>query len=418
MNEMSKNVYAVKSGDTLSSIAKKTGIPLDRLIKLNGIKSPDKITVGQPIYLNEQAAFSCQVLFLDALRYPIEKLCYQIKVDGKNHTGKTSDNGLSLELITRNALSQLEILIKDAYGQWQRLGTVPSDYGKKIVTVVSPYITFKDKTEPHPEGAPTGPQSPQKKQKQHHNDSQKKANQSPTPNNPNLKKRKTKGKHGESVIEINLAIPEALKTAFDSYKDAPIKDEDWERYARDISCEVAVLKSISRVESRGAAFWMLHAEKERHVPVILYERHYFSKETNKAYDKDYKDLSGPPRGKSREPYGNHTQQYLRFIQAYGLAPDAAIASCSWGKFQIMGREWKTCGAKSIQDFFKTMCRGEAGQIELLAGFIENKAGGKLLQAVKKMDWPHIALYYNGSNYKENNYHHKLESAYNEIIKNA
>ena len=42
-------VYTVKSGDTLTGIAKKNGLTLARLIKLNGINDPNKIYVGQKL---------------------------------------------------------------------------------------------------------------------------------------------------------------------------------------------------------------------------------------------------------------------------------------------------------------------------------------------------------------------------------
>ena len=44
--------YKVKSGDTLGEIAEDNNTTVSKLVKLNGIKDPDKISVGQTIKLN------------------------------------------------------------------------------------------------------------------------------------------------------------------------------------------------------------------------------------------------------------------------------------------------------------------------------------------------------------------------------
>lgn len=106
-----------------------------------------------------------------------------------------------------------------------------------------------------------------------------------------------------------------------------------------------------------------------------------------------------------------SSSYLRLINAYRLDPEAALASCSWGKFQIMGGEYRNCELQSAEAVARKMCAGENGQIELLAAFIRRKANWKLWNAVKEKDWARIALYYNGGDYKKNAYDIKMEKAY-------
>ena len=44
-------IYTVRPGDTLWSISRKTGVALEKLIGINGIKDPDLIYAGEHIKL-------------------------------------------------------------------------------------------------------------------------------------------------------------------------------------------------------------------------------------------------------------------------------------------------------------------------------------------------------------------------------
>jgi len=268
---------------------------------------------------------------------------------------------------------------------------------------------FKGATEEHPKKAPAKPES------------DKKAVPAPpggaaTKNNPSVKTKRVKGKHGQAIIQVSVDIPEGLQKLFDLYKGETISEDQWKETAKNLDCEVAVLKAIAEVETKGAAFWRLNNEAGKQVPSILYERHKFRELTHSAYNKTHPDISGPrytadKAAAADDRYGTHSTSYLRLMNAYRLDPAAALASCSWGKFQIMGGEYKTCNESSSEGMVEKMCVGESKQIELLASFIRNKAGGKLWKAVKEKDWPNVALYYNGSKYKENSYDTKMQAAY-------
>lgn len=74
----------------------------------------------------------------------------------------------------------------------------------------------------------------------------------------------------------------------------------------------------------------------------------------------------------------------------------------------------SCGVTDVRDFVKTMCSGEKGQLKMLQQFVQHKAGGKLLTAVRAKDWAKIAYYYNGPGYQQNRYDEKMENAYKKL----
>ena len=224
MTQTTSEIYIVQKGDTLTKVAKITGVSLARLVKLNDLKNPNRLQVGQPLYLSERVAFSVKALFLDSLRHPIENLPYQLVTNGKVHRGKTGKDGLSIEKISTHARSSVEILVKDAVGNWQRVGATVSGYGEKLITLISPYVMFKDKLEPHPPTAPTTPTPSVKPPVAQPSKPSvpSKPQGTPTPNNPDVKMKKKKGKGGESVIEIGIDLPEALLQYMLAYEDRPI----------------------------------------------------------------------------------------------------------------------------------------------------------------------------------------------------
>ena len=44
-------IYVIKSGDTIWKIAKRFGSTIDDIARVNGMKNPDRINVGEKIYI-------------------------------------------------------------------------------------------------------------------------------------------------------------------------------------------------------------------------------------------------------------------------------------------------------------------------------------------------------------------------------
>ena len=430
MNEPQATItdpYLVKRGDSLAKIAARSHQTIAELQRLNKIANPHQLAVGQTLYLTEQSAFGVSVNFLDALRHPIENLEYWIKHDQGELKGKTDKSGQAPRTTTVNAESIVEVRVKNLLGQWELLIQTGSDYGHKVLTLISPYLFIRGQTEAHPPGARTSALSASGQKSGPGSQAALPAQPKGTPskNNPAVKTAKKKGKAGQSVISIGVELPPLLMGYFAQYRDQAITEVAWTDTATDLECEVEVIKAIAEVESGKAAFRHVNQETGASVPVILYERHLFKRFTKDKYTKDYPDLSGPPLSVKKDAanedqYGNTSRSYLRLINACRLDDDAAMRACSWGKFQILGDNWKLCGATSLDQFMQSVCRSEADQLRLFGAFVRRNNGGKLWKAVKAKDWEEIAENYNGKSYKKFNYDERIKAAYIRLkgVKNA
>lgn len=178
--------------------------------------------------------------------------------------------------------------------------------------------------------------------------------------------------------------------------------------AQSLKCEVAAIQAVAQVESSGSGM------DPEGFPVTLFEGHKFSAATKGVYDLEYPTLSYPKW--TKQFYGKDWKaEKLRLTQAECLDRDAAMSSASWGKFQIMGFNWKQTGATSLQDFINVMCSGEEGQLALFCGFIARNIS--LLTALRSRNWKQFAQNYNGKDYALNSYDTKLAAAYKKFSTN-
>jgi hypothetical protein len=180
----------------------------------------------------------------------------------------------------------------------------------------------------------------------------------------------------------------------------PLTDDDFKQAADRLDCEVAAIKAVAEVESGPYGAFLPDGK-----PVILFERHLFSRLTKKKYDASNPDISNPKPG----GYGKVSQQHLRLDKAAALDKDAAQQSCSWGRFQVLGMNWKPLGYVSLQEFVDSMYRDEAGHLESFVRFVETN---NLARHLKSKNWAGFAKGYNGPSYQQYKYDAKLAAAYN------
>jgi hypothetical protein len=138
-------------------------------------------------------------------------------------------------------------------------------------------------------------------------------------------------------------------------------------------------------------------------PQILFERHIFSKLTNRQFD--HSDVSNPQAG-GYGPAG--ANQYLRLANAIQLNRSAALQSASWGLAQIMGRNFASAGFNDVETMVSAMSDSEDAQ---LAAFVRFLKGNRLDQYLQTHNWAAFANGYNGSNYATNQYDTKLAQAF-------
>jgi len=159
---------------------------------------------------------------------------------------------------------------------------------------------------------------------------------------------------------------------------------DYARAAGELACEVESVQAVTQIEAPRGGF---QADGQ---PVILFERHHFSRLTGGKYDQSHPDISNPKRG----GYGPSSAQHGRMARAAALSRTAALKSASWGKFQIMGSNHAAAGHSTLQGFINAMYDSEQTQLAAFVSFI--KADRRLLAAIQARDWHAFAEIYNGA----------------------
>lgn len=175
---------------------------------------------------------------------------------------------------------------------------------------------------------------------------------------------------------------------------------DFKSAAEALGVDVASVKAVTQVESRGSGFL---ASGE---PVILFERHWMYKLLKqKGITPVISDVCDPKAG----GYLGGTLEHVRLGKAVKIDRECALQSASWGLFQIMGFHWKPLGYPSIQAFINDQYKSEGAQLQTFVKFI--KVNPKIHSALKSKNWAEFARLYNGPDYAKNKYDVKLQKAY-------
>lgn len=189
----------------------------------------------------------------------------------------------------------------------------------------------------------------------------------------------------------------------------PLVRADFEQAARELGCEVAAIRAVSKVESGGRTGFD-HLKR----PIIRYENHYFKRLTNGRYNISHPDLSNDYKSagykRTHNAKGNayQDQQWNLLQAAFALAPEAAVMSCSWGMFQVMAEHYRDLGWTSVEQFVKDMFFSEGQHLRAFLGFCR---ANHLVRYLQKHQWASFALRYNGKKYRDHDYDGQLARAY-------
>ena len=167
----------------------------------------------------------------------------------------------------------------------------------------------------------------------------------------------------------------------------PLSSRGIELAAFRLGTSEAAIWAIINVETAGHGFL---ADRR---PVLLFERHVFSRLTYGRSDDFDADISNITPGGYGAP-GPH--QYERLARAMkcdaGFGGAHALQAASWGIGQVMGFNFKLAGFGDVGAMVAAMCEGEDEQLAAMATFIEQRGLGVPLRHHR---WTEFARGYNG-----------------------
>jgi hypothetical protein len=164
-----------------------------------------------------------------------------------------------------------------------------------------------------------------------------------------------------------------------------------------LSVQAPEIWTVLSVETAGSGYL---ADRR---PPILFERHIFSRLTNRQFD--VCDFSNPQAG----GYGTTgANQYVRLANAIERNRTVALQSASWGLAQILGTNFAAAGFADVEGMVSAMADSEDAQLAGFVGFLKVNRLDKHLQA---HNWAAFAKGYNGPNFEINQYDVKMAQAF-------
>lgn len=217
---------------------------------------------------------------------------------------------------------------------------------------------------------------------------------------PSPPRARSRGAAPARVQPVVAGLPDDF---FAGFTGEPLTEAAMVAAAQNLGCEVAAIKAVAEVESRGSGF------DSQGRPTVLYERQVFSRNcTPKGRFDSMPDISAPV-GYGRGNYGNTESQWQKLAKAFALDPVAALKAPSWGTFQVLGENHKACGFADVREFVRLMITSPVGHLQVFVSFI--RANPNLLRAIRALDWESFARGYNGKDFKTFGYDDKMRAAY-------
>jgi len=176
----------------------------------------------------------------------------------------------------------------------------------------------------------------------------------------------------------------------------PLSEQGFARVLDILNVGAAEVWTVLSVETSG--FGYLPDRR----PLILFERHIFSKQTGGAFDAGHPAISAPKPG----GYSGGVKEYDRLAEAIALNRHAALNSASWGIGQVMGFNSQPAGYDPVESMVDAMVHDEDAQLAAMANFVRSEG---LHRPLGNHDWPGFARGYNGPDFAKNQYDQRLAS---------
>ncbi|MCH8519664.1 MAG: N-acetylmuramidase family protein [Nanoarchaeota archaeon] len=162
---------------------------------------------------------------------------------------------------------------------------------------------------------------------------------------------------------------------------------------------VAFARAIASIETNNREF------DSNGNPVARFECHVFNRNSNQNVPCTTRD------GESFSRVASETN-YEAFVRASQINENQAFSSTSFGMFQVLGSNYATFGLSSPQELQQRTLTQE-GQVDLFLRFILSRENSILreLRDSQTLNYRIIAQRYNGAQYERNQYHTKLQVAY-------
>jgi hypothetical protein len=180
--------------------------------------------------------------------------------------------------------------------------------------------------------------------------------------------------------------------------------DDFIRLASQYGVDVPTIMAVGEVESGPLGGFASDGR-----PILLFERHLFSRKTNHQYDAAHPDVSNPmPGGYPR----TQSERWNQLAQAFALDQEAALQSASYGRVQLLGQNYRNFDFETAGEYVRFMAQSDSNQYEALMRFAR---ANNLIDDLQRRDWASFARGYNGPGYYANFYDQKLAAAYARIV---
>ena len=187
-----------------------------------------------------------------------------------------------------------------------------------------------------------------------------------------------------AIVRANPSGTHALDTLIAATR-APLSREDYAAAAGRLGCEAEAVQAVVEVESGASGF---AADGK---PIILFEPHIFSRLTEHRHDAANPDVSYPNWDRTKYPR-DQAGRWAQLRKAHGLDAEAAVASASWGRFQIMGMNYARCGFAKATEFVADMAKSEVQQLKAFEAFVR---ASNIMDELQRKDLEGFARVYNG-----------------------